>query len=418
MTESAVPEPAIASEDAANAGQGRLAQNIVYFARALREAGLPVGPAAVLDAIAAVETAHIGDRDDFYWTLHAVFVKRHDHTIVFHQAFSIFWRKRALMEKMIAMLSPVAIDRGAKQKKPDAGSQRAADALLKQPAKADPKEQKVVELDARLTVSEKEVFKDKDFAQMTAAEIALARRDMARLRLPADRVRTRRLVAGEGRVVDLRRTLRAAMRNGGHLVDVKLRTPVLKHPPIVALCDISGSMADYSRLFLHFLHAVSENGRRVHAFAFATRLTNISRALRAKDPDEALDQCTRMVKDWDGGTRIAHCLERFNKDWSRRVLGQGAVVLLITDGLERKVDDGLEHEMDRLHRSCRRLVWLNPLLRFEAFEARATGIRAMLPHVDEFRTMHSLRSMADLVKALGREADAAADPRSWLARAA
>jgi len=398
-------------------GEGRLAENIVYFARALREAGLPVGPAAVLDAIEAVETARIGDRDDFYWTLHAVFVKRHEHSILFHQAFSIFWRKRALMEKMIAMMSPVALDR-SKKAKPEAGSQRVADALLKRNERSEPKEETVVELDARFTVSEREILKEKDFAQMSAAEIALAKRDMAKLRLPVDLVRTRRLVPGDGRVVDLRRTLRAAMRNGGDLVEVRFRAPSLKHPPIVALCDISGSMADYSRLFLHFLHAVSEKGRRVHAFAFATRLTNITRALRAKDPDEALDHCSKLVKDWDGGTRIAHCLERFNKDWSRRVLGQGAVVLLITDGLERTVDDGLDHEMDRLQRSCRRLVWLNPLLRFDAFEAKAAGIRAMLPHVDEFRTIHNLRSMADLVRALGREADATADPRDWLAKAA
>ena len=208
------------------------------------------------------------------------------------------------------------------------------------------------------------------------------------------------------------------MRTGGHFVHVRFKVPAQKHPPIVALCDISGSMADYSRLFLHFLHAVSEKGRRVHAFVFATRLTNITRALRTKDPDEALDQCTRLVKDWDGGTRIAHCLERFNKDWSRRVLGQGAIVLLITDGLERSVEEGLESEMARLQRSCRRLVWLNPLLRFEAFEARAAGVKAMLPYVDEFRSIHNLETMGDLVRALGREASGASDPRTWLAKVA
>jgi uncharacterized protein with von Willebrand factor type A (vWA) domain len=252
---------------------------------------------------------------------------------------------------------------------------------------------------------------------MTAAEIAAAQREMAQLRLPFDCVRTRRLVAGGDTVIDLRRTLRAAMRSGGDLIDIACRQPGEKHPPIVALCDISGSMADYSRLFLHFLHAISEKGRRVHAFVFATRLTNITRALRARDPDEALERASRDVKDWDGGTRISHCLERFNKDWSRRVLGQGALVLLITDGLERQVDTVLARELDRLHRSSRRLIWLNPLLRFDGFEARAAGIRTMLPHVDEFRTIHNLRSMADLVKALDRRADAAADPRAWLKKA-
>jgi len=399
-------------EATAPAGDGRLGENISYFVRCLREAGLPVGPAATLEAVAAIETVGIGSREDYFWTLHSVLVKKHEHSLIFRQAFEIFWRRRSLMEKMIAMLSPVAIDRNKPKAKPEAGSQRVADALFKQQPK-EREEERQVEFDARMTVSEREVLKTRDFAQMTAAEIALAKREMAHLRLPLDFVPTRRLVPGPGRTIDLSRTLRSAMRNGGDLVNIRFREPAQKHPPIVALCDISGSMADYSRLFLHFLHAVSEQGRRVHAFTFATRLTNITRALRTRDPDEALEHSTKLVKDWDGGTRIAHCLERFNKDWSRRVLGQGAIVLMITDGLERVVDDELAHEMDRLHRSCRRLVWLNPLLRFEAFEARAAGIRTMLPHVDEFRTIHNLKSMGDLVRALARSGPAN-DPKAWL----
>lgn len=398
---------------------GRLAENIVYFARCLREAGLPVGPASVLDAIAAVEAAGIGGREDFYWTLHSVLVTKHEQSLIFAQAFAIFWRKRALMEKMIAMLSPVAVDKSQKKKTPpEAGASRIHDAFFKRPGDAPKQDEQVVELDARLTMSDREILKDKDFSQMSAAEISLAKREMARLRLPVDTILTRRLVPGPGRTIDLRATMRSAMRTGGQLVDIEFREPQVRHPPIVALCDISGSMSDYSRLFLHFLHAVSEQGRRVHGFVFATRLTNITRALRTRDPDEALASCTGLVKDWDGGTRIAHCLERFNKDWSRRVLGQGAIVLMITDGLERQVDDGLIEEMDRLHRSCRRLIWLNPLLRYEAFEARAAGIKAMLPHVDEFRTMHSLRSMGDLVAALGKPAGADTDPKTWLRQVA
>jgi uncharacterized protein with von Willebrand factor type A (vWA) domain len=391
---------------------GKLADNIAYFARCLRDAGLPVGPASVLDAIRAVEIAGLGTRQDFYWTLHSVFVTRHEQSLVFHQAFELFWRRRALTEKFIAMMSPVATQM-EEQAKPKAGSQRVSDAFYNE-ASREEEEQRLIEFDARLTMSEREILKAKDFAQMTAAEIAAAKREMSQLRLPFDYVRTRRLARGGNAVVDLRQTLRAAMRSGGNLIDIAYREPGEKHPPIVALCDISGSMADYSRLFLHFLHAISEKGRRVHAFVFATRLTNITRALRARDPDEALEHASKTVKDWDGGTRIAHCLERFNKDWSRRALGQGALVLLITDGLERQVDTGLAQELDRLHRSCRRLIWLNPLLRFDAFQARAAGIKAMLPHVDEFRTIHNLKSMGDLVKALDRHADTAADPRSWL----
>jgi hypothetical protein len=177
-------------------------------------------------------------------------------------------------------------------------------------------------------------------------------------------------------------------------------------------------MAEYSRLFLHFLHALTEKRRRVHSFVFATRLTNISRELAHRDPDDALSRASARVKDWEGGTRIAPALHAFNQLWSRRVLGQHAVVMLFTDGLEREVGDDLAFEMDRLHRSCGRLIWLNPLLRFDAFQARAGGIRAMLPHVDDFRPIHNLGSMEALVRALGRERDPGADPARWLRAAA
>ena len=178
--------------------------------------------------------------------------------------------------------------------------------------------------------------------------------------------------------------------------------------------DISGSMADYSRLFLHFLHAIAEKRRSVHSFVFATRLTNISRELTSRDPDEALARASKRVQDWEGGTRIAHALHDFNRHWSRRVLGQGAIVLLFTDGLEREVTPELTFEMDRLKRSCRRLIWLNPLLRFDAFEARASGIRAMLPHADEFRPIHNLASMEELCRALSGDLAERANPRQWL----
>jgi uncharacterized protein with von Willebrand factor type A (vWA) domain len=183
------------------------------------------------------------------------------------------------------------------------------------------------------------------------------------------------------------------------------------------LCDISGSMADYTRLFLHFLHALTDARRQVQTFLFGTRLTNVTRSLKSRDPDEALMRCSGQVQDWSGGTRIATCLHEFNRHWSRRVLAQGAVVLLFTDGLERDGNEDLTREMDRLHRSCRRLVWLNPLLRFDAFEARAQGIRAMLPHVDEFRPIHNLASIDALVKALEEDETGEADPRRWLRRA-
>ena len=252
-----------------------------------------------------------------------------------------------------------------------------------------------VEIDARLTVSDREILQKKDFAQMTAAEIAAAKQAIARLALPLDLVRTRRLAASRrGHLIDIRRTLRASMKAGGAVIDLKYLGPREKEPPIVALLDISGSMSQYTRLFLHFLHAITDARKRVTTFLFGTRLTNVTRAIRQRDPDEALAACSAHVADWSGGTRIASSLRDFNKRWARRVLGQGAVVLLITDGLERDADDTLSFEMDRLHRSCRRLIWLNPLLRFEGFEARAKGVRTMLPHVDELRPIHNLESMS------------------------
>ncbi|MCB1453796.1 MAG: VWA domain-containing protein, partial [Rhizobiaceae bacterium] len=190
------------------------------------------------------------------------------------------------------------------------------------------------------------------------------------------------------------------LRTGGDLIIPRFRSVRTVQPPLVVLADISGSMSQYTRIFLHFMHALSEKRRRVHTFVFGTRLTNLTRQLRHRDPDEALEQASAAVADWSGGTRIGDTLHEFNRVWSRRVLSQGAVVLLITDGLERDDPGGLEAEMERLHKSCRRLVWLNPLLRFEGFEPRARGVQAMLPHVDELRAVHSLDALTDLCASL------------------
>jgi uncharacterized protein len=394
--------------------EGALALNILYFARILRATGIPVGPGAVLDALAAVEATGFGEKADFRQTLHAVFVKKHEHSLLFDPTFEIFWRRKGFVEKLIAMMSPQARPDRPREKA-DAGATRVSDALFKPPAD-DEKVVPSLDLDARLTMSANEILQGKDFAQMTAAEIAAAKALVARLRLPEDRTRSRRFAPdGRGARVDPRRSFRRSLRGGG-AIDLTFRSPVERPPPIVALCDISGSMAEYSRLFLHFLHAIGES-RRVTTFLFGTRLTNVTRSLRSRDPDEALSRSAGQVADWSGGTRIGASLHRFNRDWSRRVLGQGAIVLLFTDGLERDGVEALAPEMERLHKSCRRLIWVNPLLRFGEFSAKAQGIRAMLPHVDEFRPIHNLASMADLCRALSREKREGCDPRLWLRKA-
>jgi uncharacterized protein with von Willebrand factor type A (vWA) domain len=399
-----------------DAPRGRITENIVHFARTLRRAGMPVGPASVVDAVRAVEVAGIRNRDDLYWTLHAVFVRKRDQRAVFDEAFRIYWKSRGLVEKLLSILSPVAPPRGEPDK-PKAAQTRVAQAFQATRERRREDEREEMEIDARFTASGREVLQRKDFAQMSAQEIATAKAALRRMVLPMEKVRRRRLVAAPRGRIDPRKTLRASLRTGGDMIDLRHRRPEEKRPPIVALCDISGSMSQYTRILLHFLHALTEERRNVHTFLFGTRLTNVTRQLRMKDPDEALIACTDGVEDWSGGTRIATALADFNRHWSRRVLSGGPIVLLVTDGLERDTDEDLAREIDRLHRSCRRLIWLNPLLRFDRFEARARGVRAMLPHVDEFRAVHSLEAVEDLCKALSgsaRTLTTATDPRRWL----
>ncbi len=375
---------------------GHMADNVIGFARGLRAAGLPVGPGAVMDAMNALQVIEIGNRADVFTTLEAIFVKRHEHALIFAQAFDLFFRPS---EEWRSILDSVPLPDHAKRKPPPA-SRRVQEALA-QPMSRET--QDVEEQELRLSVSDKEILQKKDFAQMSAAEIAEVTRAIAKMRLPQAQLKTRRRKPdAHGLRLDMRRTLRASLRTGGDIIDIHRLGRIEKPAPIVALLDISGSMSEYTRLFLHFLHAITDARKRVSVFLFGTRLTNVTRALRQRDPDEALANCSATVEDWAGGTRIATSLHVFNKLWARRVLGQGAIVLLISDGLEREADDRLAFEMDRLHRSCRRLIWLNPLLRYGGFEAKAQGIKMMLPHVDEFRPVHNLVSIDGLISALSQ----------------
>ena len=373
---------------------GNIADNVIGFARALRAAGLPVGPGSVIDAMNALQMIEIGNRADVYATLEAIFVKRHEHALIFSQAFDLFFRAA---EDWKQMLDSVPLPDQAR-KKPPAAARRVQEAMAQPTASEMPQAQ---DQEIRLSVSDKEVLQKKDFAQMSAAEIAEVTRAIEKMRLPQAELRTRRYRPDpRGLRLDMRRTLRGSLRTSGDIIDIHRLGLIDKPAPIVALLDISGSMSEYTRLFLHFLHAITDARKRVSVFLFGTRLTNVTRSLRARDPDEALASCSASVEDWAGGTRIATSLHSFNKLWARRVLGQGAIVLLISDGLEREADAKLAFEMDRLHRSCRRLIWLNPLLRYSAFEPKAQGIKMMLPHVDEFRPVHNLSSIKGLIDAL------------------
>ena len=393
----------------------KLAQNITHFARALRKAGLPIGTGRVVDAIRAVQVAGFTAKQDFYWTLHACFVNRPEHRTVFAQVFRMYWRDPRYMEHMMAMMLP-AIRGVQEDRKADAGEKRAAEALLDGlehdlPDTAQQQEEETeIEVDATQTASSEERLRNLDFEQMSTAEIAQAKRVLARMTLPIKPIASRRGQASLlGHRIDRARTLRAAMRQGGELRDIARLQPRPRWPNLITLCDISGSMSQYSRIILHFLHSVSNTKgagwAKVHSFTFGTRLTNITRHLHQRDVDAALAAAGAEAQDWEGGTRIGDCLHAFNRDWSRRVMGQGAVVLLITDGLERGDPDKLEKEIERLHLSSRRLIWLNPLLRWDGFAPKAQGVAAMLPHVDSFRAGHSIASLADLAVVISQPDD-------------
>ncbi|MEO9896939.1 MAG: VWA domain-containing protein, partial [Paracoccaceae bacterium] len=386
---------------------------ITHFARALRRAGLPIGPGRVIDAVCAVEAAGFTDRTDFYWALHACFVNRPEHRAIFHQVFRLYWRDPQYLEHMMSMMLPamrgVQEDRSAK-----AAEKRAAQALLDgvepdgpQAEQEDPGNE--IEIDASLTMSSDERLKTLDFEQMSVDEMAAAKRMLSRLTLPIDPSPTRRTRSSVRGKIDPAATMRASMRHGGDVRNLKYKEPHKRWPNLVVLCDISGSMSQYSRVVLHFLHAVAnakgQGWAKVHAFTFGTQLTNITRHLATRDVDQALKTAGAEAQDWEGGTRIGTCLETFNRDWSRRVLGQGAVVLVITDGLDRGAPEDLARQMERLRLSAKRLIWLNPLLRWEGFAPKATGIAAMLPHVDSFRAGHSVASLEDLASVISKRDD-------------
>ncbi|HEV7266733.1 MAG TPA: VWA domain-containing protein [Falsiroseomonas sp.] len=392
------PKPALTLPEPVSAGA--LLPNLAAFGRMLRRAGLPVGPSEILTGAAALEAVDLGDRHQAHAALRATMVHRHEHFLLFDHAFGLFWRDPEAGKHAAAM---ALLDGFREPPKPPPASRRLAEAMRGDrpppPKPPEPKEEE--KLDVTFTVSDRERLQAMDFEAMSAEEITAAKEEIRKLVLPLDARPTRRFRASHmGTLADLRLTVRDSLRTGGEILDISRRRRITRTPPLVVLCDISGSMSRYAQILLHFIHAVTNDRDRVHSFLFGTRLTNVTRQLKHRDPEAAFEMVSHAVPDWSGGTRIGESLERFNQLWSRRVLGQGAVVLLITDGLDREGAKGLSDATDRLRRSCRRLVWLNPLLRYAGFQPKSQGIRAMLPHVDEFRPVHNLASLRELVAAL------------------
>ena len=376
----------------------------MHFVRTLRACGIPVGPAKVLDALAAVQAVGVANRTDFRAALAAVLVSRREHLSLFDQAFELFWRNPRLLEKLLAAMLPRVDGKLARAASEPKTSARLAQAMLPRQRDRTDASSDELELDAAYTASEREVLRRKDFATMTTDELEASRRMLARLRLPLPEVTVRRTrPAPRGTRVDMRASLRRMTGGAGAAAPLAFRRRTKKPPPLVVLCDISGSMDRYARMLLHFLHAITNDRHRVQVLLFGTRLTPITRHLHHRDVDVALDRVAQAVPDWAGGTRIGACLAEFNRRWSRRLLAQNATVLLISDGLDADAGAGLAFEAERLSKSCRRLVWLNPLLRYEGFEARPAGIRALLPYVDDFRSAHSIASLEALADALSAD---------------
>ena len=442
-----------------NTGSGeKLSDNVLYFARVLRSAGIPIGSGRILEAIEAINKIGLADKSIFYWALHSVFVHKNEHREVFDQAFKLFWKNPRLLEKMMQLALP-RLNTGTPETSDSDINRRVQEAFntdnISEDNYVDASTEDELEFDAVMTYSESELLQGMDFEQMSSDEINKAKKVIAQMNLSIPQVKSRRFKSSSlRRKIDLRQSLKGANKFCGEYIPLRYKSrkdknpPIIaicdvsgsmsrysrmllhfmhvltrqslkgankfcgeyiplryksrkdKHPPIIAICDVSGSMSRYSRMLLHFMHVLTTFRNDVHTFLFGTRLTNVTRFLRFKDVDEALAATSSAVEDWSGGTRIGDCLKEFNFNWSRRVLGPGAIVLFITDGLDRGGGIGLSKQIKLIQKSSKRLIWLNPLLRYEEFAPKPTGVKAILPHVDEFRPIHSLESMDQLVNAL------------------
>jgi uncharacterized protein len=382
-----------------------LATNVMHFARVLRQSGMALGTDRVQLCLQALQVAGLESRADFKATLAACLIARAADRTLFEQAFYLFWRDPDLLGRVMAMMLPQAQAKPGTPPPPE--NRRLADALFPQGLQAkkpqrEPEEE--IEIDARLSWSDKELLRQRDFETMTADEWAAAKRLLARLRPFFETRPTRRFRPAAAGRFDWRATLRAQTRE--ELAPPCWRRPRVKVAPLVILADISGSMSRYSRMLLHLAHGLANPAERRHAprvtsFVFGTRLTPITRLMQQRDPDIAVAAVARAVADWSGGTRISACLHQFNRDWARRTLSSDTTVLLITDGLELGDSaESLAFEARRLRLSCRRLIWLNPLLRFEGFEPKAAGVKALLPEVSDHLPAHNLASLEDLANTL------------------
>ena len=375
-----------------------LLHNLIHFTRLLHRLGLDVQAGRTRDVAAALAYVDVGRRSEFYHTLRSLLIHRVDDLALFDEAFRVFWRRphgdwttrdlSAMGEKRRS--GAPEYESEAPPESDAAGDDAGGQARYR------------VERMAALSYSDRDALYAKDFEQFTEEEVAAAERMLADLDWELGEHRSKRWTAGRGPALDLRRAVRANMRYGGELIYLPRRRRKTRRRPLILLCDVSGSMERYSRMLLHFVHALSGGGRlgRVESFVFATRLTRITRQLAARAADVVVPSLPRTIGDFGGGTRIGDALRTFNVDWARRVRGQGPIVLLISDGWDRGEPEMLRAEMARLQRSCHRLIWLNPLLGSPDYLPLTRGMQAALPSIDDFLPVHNLASIDALAKHL------------------
>ncbi|MGZ9235426.1 MAG: vWA domain-containing protein [Anaerolineales bacterium] len=376
---------------------GQFLHNLLLFGRVLRKLGLDINPGRMVDLVSALGYIEIGRKSDFYYAARTLLVHEREDLPLFDEAFELFWRKPA-----------ESWDAGAWQaftrprRKP--GPIITPPPLASAPPaddSASTSSQELTVIEVTRTYSDRELLRHKNFAEMNVEESEAVKRMMANLLWKVSERRTRRKRPGKGHLIDLRRTLRHSLRSEGEILQWSYREPKLKPRPLVVIADISGSMERYTRLLLHFIYGMKAAlSQPVEAFVFSTRLTRITRPLQIRDLDLALKNVGELVHDWAGGTRIGESLKTFNFEWGRRVLGRGAVVLIISDGWDRGDVELLKREMSRLKRNCHRLIWLNPLLGAPDYEPLTRGIQAALPHINDFLPVHNLASLEDLANRL------------------
>ena len=362
--------------------ESHFAENLLVFGRLLRAAGLEIHMGRMLDLLKALQYINLAARDEVYHTCRTLLVHRREDLHVFDRAFELFWSRRE------AQPSGMSLDDRRDTDAPGgatAGIEMVGDASVGEG-----------EGGALKTWSAASVLATKDFADFTADEMAVARAALDRLTWNPGQRRTRRWIRGDGPRIDMRRALANSVRTGGMVVRLPREKRRRRRRPIVLLCDVSGSMERYSRMLLHFAHALGTRHVRVESFVFSTTLTRITSELRTRGLDAAVSGAARVVPDWSGGTRIGDALKTLNQQWMRRVLHGGPVVLLISDGWDRGDPEVLRQQVARLQRSCHRLIWLNPLIGTADYAPLTRGLQAALPYVDDFLPARTLTNLVDL----------------------